>query len=58
VTARRETSPARRSDVVGTLPNDAALLRLAGMLLLKQNDEWLVGCRYLLESSWSPRWPC
>ena len=32
-------------------PNDAALLRLAGMLLLEQNDEWLVGRRYLSESS-------
>jgi hypothetical protein len=32
-------------------PNDAALLRLAGMLLLEQNDEWLVGRRYLSETS-------
>jgi putative transposase len=41
----------RHSEVVGIFPNDAALLRLAGMLLLEQNDEWLVGCRYLSESS-------
>ena len=41
----------RRSDVVGIFPNDAALLRLAGMLLIEQNDEWLIGRRYLPETS-------
>jgi transposase-like protein len=41
----------RRSDVVAIYPNDRALIRLAGMLLIEQNDEWLVQRKYLSDHS-------
>jgi putative transposase len=41
----------RRTDVVGIFPDDQSLVRLAGMLCIEQNDEWLVGRAYLSAES-------
>jgi hypothetical protein len=47
----------RRTGVVGIVPNDAAIIRLVGALLLEQREEWTLEGRRVFSLLSMAKWP-
>lgn len=41
----------RRANVIGVFPNDAAIIRLVGALVVEQTEEWHLTRRYMSQGS-------
>ena len=48
---RVNTEIKRRANVIGLFPNDAAIIRLVGALVVEQTEEWHLTQRYMSQES-------